>query len=175
MTAPLHHFTFTPLEDSHLALLCHWLNNPHVKEWWPDNLTDEEIKKKYRARIGDTVVVPFIIFMNDKPIGFIQYYHANQVGEGWWPDETAGTVGIDQFIGEAELINRGYGRQIIRAFTQKLFANPAIKKIITDVDPKNLRAIRCYEHAGFKLVKEVKTPDGLAYLMELLLSEGTYL
>ena len=63
------------------------MNELHVKEWWNDQLTDEKIKSKYRTRIGDTIVVPFIAYLNNKPIGFIQYYHANKVGNGWWPDE----------------------------------------------------------------------------------------
>ena len=58
-----------------------------MKEWWNDQLTDEKIKSKYRTRIGDTIVVPFIAYLNNNPIGFIQYYHANKVGNGWWPDE----------------------------------------------------------------------------------------
>jgi RimJ/RimL family protein N-acetyltransferase len=55
---------------------------------------------------------------------------------------------------------------MINAFIKQLFLNPDIKKIITDVDPKNQRAIRCYEKTGFKFIKELNTPDGLAYLME---------
>ena len=159
--------TFKPLQETDLDLLCQWLDQPHVKEWWSDGLTHEEIKEKYRQRIGGTIVVPFVAYLDDKPIGFIQYYHASKVGDGWWQDEVDGTVGIDQFIGEADYINRGYGTQMICAFNKMLFENNAINKIITDVDPKNKRAIRCYEKAGFTFVKELMTPDGLAYLMQL--------
>lgn len=112
--------------------------------------------------------MPFIIWIEDKPIGFIQYYHAAQVGDGWWPDEVAGTVGIDQFIGEEDYINKGYGTRMIQAFIQQLFENPGIKKIITDVDPSNVRAVRCYEKTGFKFVKQLMTPDGLANLIAIL-------
>jgi RimJ/RimL family protein N-acetyltransferase len=165
-----HKISFQPLNQTHLNQLCKWLNNPHVKEWWNDNLTPEEIKIKYQQRINDPIVVSFIIYLDDKPLGFIQYYHADKVGDGWWPDETAGTVGIDQYIGETDYINKGYGTQIIRSFIEKLFSNPDIKKIIVDVDPNNHRAIRCYEKAGFKFVKEMNTPDGIAFIMETTLN-----
>lgn len=158
-------FTFKPLQESDLNLLCQWLSKPHVKEWWNEQLTDEEIKSKYLKRVGDTIVIPFIACLDDNPIGFIQYYHANKVGGGWWPDENEGTVGIDQFIGEENFINRGLGTKMIRAFVDQLFLHSNIKKIITDPDPKNLRAIRCYEKAGFQFNKEIMTPDGGAYLM----------
>ncbi len=68
--------------------------------------------------------------MNDNPIGFIQYYQADKVGDGWWPEEQEGTIGIDQFIGEKDLINRGIGTKMIRAFIDHLFINSNIKKII---------------------------------------------
>lgn len=160
-------FSFKPLQEKDLDLLCQWLDKPHVKNWWNDHLTPDEIKAKYSQRIGDKVIVPFIAYLNNKPIGFIQYYLANKVGEGWRADETEGTVGIDQFIGEENFIDRGYGTQMIRTFIQQLFFNPNIKKIITDVDPNNQRAIRCYEKVGFKWIKEVNTPTGPAYLLSI--------
>lgn len=160
-------FSFKPLQKNDLDLLCEWLDKPHVKEWWDDHLSHEEIKAKYGQRIGDEVVVPFIIYLNDKPIGFIQYYHATQVGDGWWPNETEGTVGIDQFIGEEDCINRGLGTQMITAFIQQLFSTQGVKKIITDVDPNNKRAIKCYEKVGFKFVELIDTPDGKAYSLSL--------
>lgn len=163
----LNKFTFKPLQEKDLELLCKWLNEIHIKEWWDDKLTNEEIKSKYKKRISDTIVVPFIVCLNDNPIGFIQYYQADKVGDGWWPEEQEGTIGIDQFIGEKDLINRGIGTKMIRAFIDHLFINSNIKKIITDVDPKNFRAIHCYEKIGFKFIKEIMTPDGPTYVMVL--------
>lgn len=164
--------TFKPLQKNDLNVLCKWLDKPHVKEWWDDHLTHEEIKAKYGQRIGDKAVVPFIVYLNEKPIGFIQYYHATQVGDGWWPNEKEGTVGLDQFIGEEACINQGLGTQMITLFTQKLFSMPNIQKIIIDVDPNNSRAIKCYENAGFKFVELMETPDGIAYLYSLIKSSG---
>lgn len=31
-----HQFMFKPLIESDLQLLCEWLNQPHLQEWWPD-------------------------------------------------------------------------------------------------------------------------------------------
>ena len=127
--------SFKPLQEDDLELLCKWLDKPHVKEWWNDGLSHDEIKEKYRKRIDNNTIVPYIAYLDDKPIGFIQYYHAEKVGNGWWPDQPEGAVGIDQFIGEKDFINRGHGTKMIRAFSKKLFENPTVKKIITDVAP----------------------------------------
>ncbi len=160
--------TFQPLTKKHLKLLITWFDKSHVKEWWSDALAPEQIKEKYGTRIGDKIVQPFIVYLREIPIGFIQYYYADKVGDDWWPDATPGIVGIDQFIGDENYINKGYGTQLIGQFVKKLFNDSAITKIITDVDPKNQRAIRCYQKVGFKIVKEIDTPEGCAILMEIL-------
>ena len=158
-------FRFAPLEESHLSMLCKWFNKQHVKEWWNDNLNDDEIKSKYRARIGSDSILPFVAYLDEKPIGFIQYYHPKKMGDDWWPDEMQGTVGIDQFIGEEEYINRGYGTQMIGQFLVKLFSDAKIKKVVTDVDENNHRAIRCYEKLGFCFSHKATTPEGVVNLM----------
>nr|AIA16545.1 Acetyltransferase (GNAT) domain protein [uncultured bacterium] len=160
-------FTFKPLTISDLNLLCEWFDNPHVLEWWDDQLTPAEIKQKYGSRINDDVVHPHIAYLHNKPIGFIQYYWVNKVGNGWWPNEDNGTVGLDQFIGDENFIGKGYGTTMIKEFIQFLFHNPAITKIITEADPNNHRARRCYQKVGFHEEGEINTPDGKSLLMTM--------
>src|SRR5580704_418022 len=53
--------------------------------------------------------------------------------------------------------------QMIQQFIKKLFENPSIRKIITDVDPNNLRAINCYIEQ--LLMTQAKTLDFFFYQM----------
>ena len=58
-----------------------------------------------------------------------------------------GTRGIDQFIGEPDMIGRGHGSAFIRAFID----DPCgMARAVTDPDPANARAVRAYEKAGFE-------------------------
>lgn len=163
--------TFKPLAQTHLDLLCKWMDKPHVKEWWNDGLSSLQIKEKYQQRIGSATILPFIAYLNERPMGFIQYYFADKIDEAKWLHERAGVVGIDQFIGEEDLINKGLGTQMIKCFIEKLAIKHINKKIIIEVDPCNLRAKRCYEKAGFCFVKEVITPEGPAYLIEIEIND----
>lgn len=162
-----HHYLFKPLQVHDLIKLCTWFKKPHVKEWWNDHLSDDEIKAKYQKRIGSKIIVSYIFYVDEKPIGFIQYYFANKVGLEGWPSEADDTVGIDLFIGEEAYINHGYGTKMIKAFVDKLFSELNIHKILVDVDPENKRAQRCYEKVGFVFVKKVMTTDGLVNLFEM--------
>ncbi len=158
---------FLPLEENHIQLLRKWLKEPHVTEFWQETEDEEEFRSKFLDKLPARGVVPFIISVNSKPVGYIQYYDACKVGGGWWPDAKEGTFGVDQFIGDPELIGKGFGTEIIKNFVHNLFSQSKVKEVITDPEPKNRRAIRAYEKVGFKTVGEIKTPGGDALLMRM--------
>jgi RimJ/RimL family protein N-acetyltransferase len=108
----------------------------------------------------------YIALADGQPIGFIQSYVPFGAGDGWWPDETdPGARGIDQFLAHEADLGRGLGTAMVRAFVERLFADPAVTKVQVDPAPENARAIRAYEKAGFARVGVVDTPDGPALLM----------
>jgi RimJ/RimL family protein N-acetyltransferase len=63
---------------------------------------------------------------------------------------------------------------MVRAFVARLFADPAVTRVQADPDPENGRAIRCYEKAGFRAAREIRTPDGRALLMYCDRPPGTH-
>ena len=168
---PVHpsELTFRPLAADDLPLLHEWLARPHVAEWWggaPSSFA--EVERDYAPSIAGTV--PhwcYLACRGGEPVGFIQAYAP--VGfhhEGWWLDEhDPGVRGIDQFLASADQLGRGLGTAMVRAFVATLFADPSVTRIQTDPDPDNARAVRCYEKAGFRAVRELDTPDGRSLLM----------
>ena len=134
-------------------MLREWMKHPHVAEWWEAGDPGPRAKG-------------YIVHLKEQAIGFIQSYVAKEAGDGWWPDETdPGVLGIDQFLADERHLGKHLGRLMIRAFVDRLFADPAVSAIQTDPDPGNERAIRCYRGAGFEDVGVVQTPDGPALLM----------
>ena len=164
MSSPV---TLRPMTADDLPRMHAWLARDHVREWWGDERlhTLESVAAKYLPRIlAEEHVTPWIALLGDRPIGYCQSYVV--AGDDFWPDETdPGARGCDQFIGEAELLGRGLGTDIVRALVDTIFRDPAVTTIQTDPSPDNARAIRCYEKAGFRAVRNVTTPDGPALLM----------
>jgi RimJ/RimL family protein N-acetyltransferase len=111
-------------------------------------------------------VTPYIVMLGQASIGYAQSYVAMGSGDGWWDDVTdPGVRGIDQSIADPELLGKGVGTAMVRALVERLFRDPAVTQVQTDPSPDNLRAIRCYQKAGFRIVRNVTTPDGPALYM----------
>jgi RimJ/RimL family protein N-acetyltransferase len=164
---------FRPLALSDLPLLHDWLGRPHVARWWGDAGTLADVHEHYapmtRPAAGTRGYVALHSPAAGRPatlIGFLQCYGVMGSGEGWWEDETdPGARGIDQFLADESRLGRGLGTAMVRAFVDRLFEDPAVTQVQTDPSPDNLRAIRCYEKAGFKPQRVLTTPDGPALLM----------
>ena len=158
------HYGFRPLTGKDMKLIARWLAEPHVAAWWGD-------KESELAGIADNIdsiaVEPLIIELDGRPIGYIQSYDPNlEEGENPYADQPFGTLGIDQFIGEPELIGKGHGTRLIAEFVATLFEEGA-PRVIVDPNPANAGAIRCYEKVGFRRLGPVQTPDGEMLLMAI--------
>lgn len=160
--------TLRSMTEEDLGMLHDWLNRPHIVEWWGGERPSlEEVREHYHpCALAEANVTPYVGMLDGRPFAYAQSYVAIGSGDGWWQDETdPGVRGIDQSIGESALLGQGYGTLLVRALVDLLFADPRVSKVQTDPSPQNLRAIRCYEKAGFRRVKIVSTPDGPAMYM----------
>lgn len=158
-----------PLAASDLPTLHDWLGRPHVVEWWGDVPTLREVKQQcHPEELAKEGVTAFVAISGDDAIGFAQVYVALGSSEGWWQAETdVGVRGVDVFLADPDRIGQGLGTLLVRRLVEELFTNPAVTKIQADPSPENLRAIRCFEKAGFKTQGEITTPDGRALYMVL--------
>jgi aminoglycoside 6'-N-acetyltransferase-1b len=160
--------SFRPLAWDDLPTLCEWIARPHVAEWWDLPPSLAEAREEYGPLIEGAVPHrAYIAHLGDAPLGFIQsYVPAECHGDGWWLEEhDAGVRGIDQFLADGGTLGRGLGTAMVRAFVDRLFEDARVSRIQTDPSPANARAIRCYEKGGFRVAREVVTPDGAALLM----------
>lgn len=138
------------------SLMAKWLSDPEVLFYYEgrDNaFSIDRIKEKYSPRIlGEEAVTPCIIKLNDKPIGYVQYYYENEKKElGAKNYETP--YGVDVFIGETIYQNQGMGTKALKLLIKYLFEVKNADVILIDPQTWNSRAIKCYEKCGFRAIK----------------------
>ena len=144
-----------------LPTVLRWLRAPHVSEWWGD--PDQQFAL-VSGDLSHPAMEQFIVAADDRPFAYLQCYDPTAWPDNGFGDLPAGARGIDQFIGEAAMIERGHGSVMIKSFVDKLL-QAGTPRVVTDPDPENHRAIKAYEKAGFEKSHLVDTPDGRALLM----------
>lgn len=111
----------------------------------------------------------FAVFQNQIFFGYVQVWMPNWapehlLEEPWQADAPDGTRGIDITLASAGL---GHGAKIVRAFANMLFAE-GIGRLTIDPDVGNVRALRAYEKAGFRIFDESYKDSHSVILMELM-------
>ncbi len=163
-------FQFKPLQESDLPLLFDWLALPHVSAWWRETRDYKKFTDKYRNYIPRDDVGPFIMYHQEKSIGYISWHDVatDPTRPEKFPERT---YGMDLFIADFDYLGKGYGPVLIKQFIKQIIMPMNPTKIIIDPEITNTRAIRVYEKVGFKKTKVVQATDGTkmvtAQLMEL--------
>lgn len=160
---PMETFGFRRMTGADLPMVKRWLETPAVQEWWvaTDGQPSDPIEQK---DLDDPHVVMWIVSYRGKPFAFIQDYDPHAWAGHHFGHLPPGSRGIDQFIGEPDMIGRGYGSAFVRAHLARLLQGGA-PAIGTDPHPSNARAIRAYEKAGFVRGETRKTDWGCCLLM----------
>lgn len=163
--------SFEKMTAAHLSLWNSWISIPHVKNTW--FIDGYEPAEKMALKLdGNGYDFPFIIMLDDEAIGFIQtsdlyaYRTICPQPKGVFINEEPGTFCLDLFIADDKLLGKGYGTKIVKAFTSLLLEKFKAKKIVIDPAADNLRAIRCYEKAGYKKIGTAHDGVSDAVLME---------
>lgn len=157
-------YTFRLATTADLPLILRWLKTPAVREWWIDAAGQpaDPIEEK---DLADPHVAMWIVSHLSEPFAFIQDYDPHAWDGHHFGHLPPGSRGIDQFIGEPDMLGHGHGSAFIRAHVDSLIAGGA-PAVGTDPSPRNTRAIRAYEKAGFVSREERATEWGYCVLME---------
>ena len=134
-------YRFRLVETDDLALLARWRAAPHVIEWWGPQDESEEV--------AEPNVAKWIVEFEGRPFAYAQDYDPHAWDGHHFAHLPTGSRGVDQFIGEADLLNCGHGSTFVRQHVVRLFAEGA-PAVGTDPHPHNVRAIRAYEKSGFR-------------------------
>jgi aminoglycoside 6'-N-acetyltransferase len=159
-------FQFQPLARHHLPLLVKWLNEPHVWEWWGEGKTWSlhDVEAKYASylhqyKMDRGVKKPihaFIIFHQDTPVGYIQYYNAFDFPrEGFelkdvWHEPSTSLAALDFYIGDSSCLGKGIGTGALKAFLDTHLWHK-FSACLVDPAKENAQAVKAYKKAGFKL------------------------
>lgn len=134
-------FRLATLDD--LDMLSAWQATPHVRAWWDTDAPYDA------ADLADHRVQRWIVSLSDRPFAYLQDYTVHGWKDHHFAHLPPGTRGIDQYIGDPEMVGIGHGPGFISARLKSLFDQGA-PVIATDPHPDNRHAISAYQKAGFE-------------------------
>jgi RimJ/RimL family protein N-acetyltransferase len=153
-----------------LRLMHEWLQRPHVRRWWREGETFEEVLAGYAPAIeGSDPTDLYIVLLEGREVGFIETYlvddhpaYAALTGVG------EGTAGVDLFIAERALTGKGVGSELLRRFvSQVVFAKTTTRRCVAGPEIANVASIRAFEKAGFHRVREFVEDGNPSLLLQL--------
>lgn len=157
-------YAFARLTLDQIDLVNDWIARPHVAQWWLE--ADGASSFVDRADFDEPDFRMWLVSLDGRPFAYAQDYDPHLYPDHYFYDRDKPARGIDQFIGEPDMIGSGHGSAFIRQRIAMLFDEGAAV-VVTDPHPTNARAIRAYEKAGFVRYGEADHPKyGPAVLMQ---------
>ena len=108
---------FRLMTATDLPMIRRWLAMPHVAQWWGD---PQEQLALISADLDHPAMDQFVVTLGDRPFAYLQCYDPTAWPDNGLGEHPGGTRGIDQFIGEEDMIDRGHGSALIRMFVDSL-------------------------------------------------------
>lgn len=177
---------FEPLHESDFPLLLTWLQMPHVKKWWDQDVayTMDLVKEKFGKNIhgmalsknSNNKIYAYIICFNKEMIGYIQAYNAHDFAHenDLNLSVISGSIcGVDLFIGDSKFLHKGIGSQILNEFERQILASH-FDWCLIDPAKENLCAIKAFAKAGFKVFEQFQANSTVWMIKKLHKHSFTY-
>ena len=161
MVAPELPYAFRAMTSDDLPLVGRWLHTPEVVRRWGD--PDEQ----YGLIAGDLTVpemAQWIVSHEGRAFAYAQAYRVSHWPQPHFAHLPEGTIAIDPFISEPDMLGRSHGSRFLKILAERLRAEGA-PAVVIDPDVDNLRARRAYRRAGFRGDTIVDTDEGPAVVM----------
>lgn len=87
---------------------------------------------------------------------YVILHEGSEVGTVWLEKlpGAGGTVKLGILLGDEQYFGRGIGRRAVKLAIEKAGAVLDFRRVLLYVRRNNTRAVRCYRHCGFEIVRE---------------------
>ena len=166
-------FRFTLVDVKYQNLICSWLQQTHVAEWFCGQGLENTIKELDEFIHGSSIFSYWLALDQNHPFALLITSSIDKPSDELtrWCSESGDAITLDILIGDPNYLGKGLAHRLIQDFLVSQFAH--VKEVLIDPDMANLRAIHVYKKAGFTIVGEFVPSHSaqLHYMMRLTMSE----
>jgi len=146
-------FDFRRLVDADIPVLVTWMAAEHAQPWFGDEPRTPELARQHYAKEldGTSATRMWIVTLDGRAIGYVQDYPVVAYDDYAVRVRDLAAIAFDYLIGEADLVDRGIGTQMVTAFCRDVLCRdyPDAPRFVASPDVRNARSIRVLEKCGF--------------------------
>lgn len=149
--------SFFSIRHTDIEILEKWIHKPHVRKWFHN---PELWINTMREQLSEDALIHYnIIFIDNEPIGFAQWYDCFYLKEDYILIKAANsTYSIDYFFKDMHL-STYYGKEIIRELKDIILKIYPSSKIIVHPEVGNYVSQRLLLSKGYSFDKHTKDFD----------------
>lgn len=154
--------TLKPFDASKLNVLRTWLDQPHLKPWYPDPERDIAI-----ASAPPPGGFQALIDYDGAALGYMrwQYVDRETLDSFGLSNIPTNSVDIDLLIGDSASTAKGIGPVALNLLASQLLADKTVPLLGLTTSVNNVRAHSAFEKAGFHILLQYDPGHGLCHLM----------
>lgn len=150
--------------DLDAELVHHWMNKPHVAEFWAMAWPVDWIRDYLQRHYEDPHRTAYLGFVDDEPVGYMEVYDPAHDVLGSYAEIQDGDVGAHVLIGDEDQLGR-ISIAMGMACTRFLFRRPEHRRIIGEPDVRNHNFLSLLAFLGYRKQGEIDLPDKRAAFM----------
>lgn len=154
---------FRPLQPVDFDLVVDWRAMPHLQEHF-GKADRGQIEYDLMTRMESGWRFPNMALLGRRPIGCIEYYVLGLKEGALGIADPKGLLGLEFFLGAADLRGKGFGLAMVRQAASMLFREEAVIGLVAEVAPGNLVALGLLERVGF--VRQAKGQEKIVMRLD---------
>ncbi|MCS0635397.1 acetyltransferase [Streptomyces sp. LP05-1] len=160
-------FTLRAVDPADDAELIHaWMNDPEVARYWVRAQPLERVAAYLRQQVASAHSTPFVGCLDGTPMSYWEVYRADLDPLAHHYAARPRDAGVHLLLGPAECRGRGLGSVLLRAVSNWLLrSDPYAGRVVAEPDIRNVRSVRAFESAGFRMIRQLDLPDKRAAFM----------
>ncbi|MCZ2527394.1 GNAT family N-acetyltransferase [Streptomyces sp. NPDC059506] len=165
--SPAGAFTLRPVDPAaDLGTVHAWMNDPEVARFWEMAHPPDRIGDYLREQIASAHSTPWIGCIDGEPMSYWELYRADLDPLARHYTARPRDAGVHLLLGPSRFRGRGLGARLLRIVSDRqLAADPYAQRVVAEPDVRNVRSVRAFERAGFRMAGQLELPDKRAAFM----------
>lgn len=155
--SPNYSFTFKPVNETQKNLIHQWLDQEHIKEWFPGQAVINTLEDLDQFFQSSSIFKHWLAYDRETPFAYLLTSEvikdpiAKDIYAKWCLEEGE-AITLDLFICDPNYLDEEYAVKMIHQFLHHEF--PRVTEVFIDAQAANTRAVDIYKKAGFEVFDE---------------------